>query len=52
MLGICRQAAEDREFKAIRRGWFFGGDKVKQELLALWPRRIYSTRLNSTNLLL
>ena len=30
-----RRYAEDREeFKAIRRGWFFGNDALKQELLA------------------
>ena len=29
-----RNAEEGGEFKAIRRGWFFGGDVLKQELLA------------------
>jgi REP element-mobilizing transposase RayT len=32
-LELRRQAEEDGDFKAIRRGWFFGGDKLKQELL-------------------
>ena len=29
-----RGAAEGEEFKRIRRGWFFGDDALKQELLA------------------
>lgn len=34
-LELRRQAEAGGEFKAIRRGWFFGGDELKKELLAL-----------------
>jgi len=33
-LELRRNAEDDGEFKAIRRGWFFGNDTLKQELLA------------------
>ena len=32
---LRRRAEADGEFKAIRRGWFFGGDELKKELLVL-----------------
>ena len=34
---LRRPAEVVGEFKAIRRGWFFGGDALQQELLALAP---------------
>jgi len=33
-LELRRHAEDSGEFKAIRRGWFFGNDALKQELLA------------------